>query len=285
MPALPFCTRVVSGTSNTLSQHCATLRKPDGTWIRAIPPGRRRFTRLRFLATRQPFEFSWKMMQIPALGIPRDLRQLTWPVNGTRLRLSKRWLTQHKVRPGRAAFIDPARLTGLERFMVEIRHPLPRHGTDHDSKPLPSFPRFCLPAGHFSAEKKSIEVAVRPRKVSAAVCSRCHLPAPGYDQLAERRFEFIPLWGFLVFLLYTMRRVDCRRCGIVAVEEVPWGDGKRTTDQSLHALSPLGAATVMERNGGGLSHLLGQGLRRGGTRRHLRAGAPVAWPNRCDRRR
>ena len=22
-----------------------------------------------------------------------------------------------------------------------------------------------------------------------------------------------PLWGFLVFLLYTMRRVDCRRCG------------------------------------------------------------------------
>src|SRR5213594_1320244 len=43
------------------------------------------------------------------------------------------------------------------------------------------------------------------------------------------------------------------------------------TDQSLHALlSPLGAATVMERDGGGLSHFLGQGLRRGGTRRHLR---------------
>ena len=38
-------------------------------------------------------------------------------------------------------------------------------------------------------------MAVRPRKGSAAVCSRCHLPAPGYDQLAERRFEFIPLWG------------------------------------------------------------------------------------------
>ena len=34
--------------------------------------------------------------------------------------------------------------------------------------------------------------------------------------------------GFLVFLLYTTRRVNCRRCGIVAVEEVPWGDGKRT---------------------------------------------------------
>ena len=113
--------------------------------------------------------------------------------------------------------------------MVEVRrHPLPRHGTDHDSKPLPCFRGFVYQHAHFSADKKRIEVAVRPRNGSAAVCSRCHLPAPGYDQLAERRFEFIPLWGFLVFLLYTMRRGNCRRCGIVAVEEVPWGDGKRT---------------------------------------------------------
>jgi transposase len=50
-------------------------------------------------------------------------------------------------------------------------------------------------------------------------------PAAGYDHLPERCFEFIPLWGFLVFLLYRMRRVDCRNCGVV-VEEVPWGDGK-----------------------------------------------------------
>jgi hypothetical protein len=25
-----------------------------------------------------------------------------------------------------------------------------------------------------------------------------------------------------------MLRVDCHRCGVVTVEEVPWGDGKRT---------------------------------------------------------
>src|SRR5260370_11306476 len=81
------------------------------------------------------------------------------------------------------------------------------------------FRGFVYQHAYFSADKKSIEVAVRPRKGSAAVCSRCHFPAPGYDQLAERRFEFIPLWGFLVFLLYTMRRVNCRRCGVVAVEE------------------------------------------------------------------
>jgi transposase len=90
------------------------------------------------------------------------------------------------------------------------------------------FRGFVYEHARFSADKKSIEVVVRPRKGSAAVCSRCHLPAPGYDQLAERRFEFIPLWGFLVFLLYAMRRVDCRSCGVVAVEEVPWADGKRT---------------------------------------------------------
>jgi transposase len=29
-----------------------------------------------------------------------------------------------------------------------------------------------------------------------------------------------------------MRRVDCRRCGVVAVEEVPWGDGKRTLTEA-----------------------------------------------------
>jgi hypothetical protein len=36
-------------------------------------------------------------------------------------------------------------------------------------------------------------VDVRPREGSAAVCSGCHQPAPGYDHLPERCFEFIPL--------------------------------------------------------------------------------------------
>src|SRR5262252_5119311 len=90
------------------------------------------------------------------------------------------------------------------------------------------FRGFVYDRARFSPDHKSIEVFIRPRKGSAATCSRCHQPAAGYDQLAERRFEFIPLWGFLVFLLYTMRRVDCRRCAAIVVEEVPWCDGKRT---------------------------------------------------------
>jgi transposase len=44
--------------------------------------------------------------------------------------------------------------------------------------------------------------------------------------LQERRFEFIPLWGYRVFLVYRMRRVNCPACG-VKVEQVPWARGKR----------------------------------------------------------
>ena len=84
---------------------------------------------------------------------------------------------------------------------------------------------FVYQHARFAADKQSIEVDVRPRVGSAAICSGCHQPAPGYDHLPQRRFEFIPLWGFLVFLLYRMRRVACRNCGVV-VEEVPWCDGK-----------------------------------------------------------
>jgi transposase len=84
---------------------------------------------------------------------------------------------------------------------------------------------FVYQRVRFGPDKKIIEVDVRPRQGSAAICSGCHQPAPGYDQLSRRRFEFIPLWGFLVFLLYRMRRVNCSRCGVV-VEEVPWADGK-----------------------------------------------------------
>jgi hypothetical protein len=90
------------------------------------------------------------------------------------------------------------------------------------------FPGFVYQRARFSSDRRSIEIRLRPRKGSKAICSRCHQPAPGYDQLAERPFEFIPVWGFLVFLLYAMRRVECRRCRAVVVEEVPWADGKHT---------------------------------------------------------
>jgi transposase len=68
-------------------------------------------------------------------------------------------------------------------------------------------------------------VEVESRKNGRAFCSGCGRPGLVYDRLEKRRFEFVPLWGILVFFAYRMRRVSCKRCG-VTVEMVPWGDGK-----------------------------------------------------------
>lgn len=76
-----------------------------------------------------------------------------------------------------------------------------------------------------TATRLILEIEIRHRKGSRAVCSVCGIPGPGYDTLKVRRFEFIPLWGIAVFFLYAMRRVDCPRCGI-KVERVPWAEGK-----------------------------------------------------------
>ena len=74
-------------------------------------------------------------------------------------------------------------------------------------------------------DQLALEVEVRPRAHSRARCSGCGRKAAGYDMLPARRFEFVPLWGLAVFLVYAMRRVACPRCG-VKVETVPWAAGK-----------------------------------------------------------
>jgi transposase len=72
---------------------------------------------------------------------------------------------------------------------------------------------------------KEIEVDIVPRKGAKPTCSGCAKPRPGYDRLPVRRYEFIPIWGFKVLLIYAKRRVSCPACGIVA-EVVPWARGK-----------------------------------------------------------
>ena len=89
------------------------------------------------------------------------------------------------------------------------------------------FPGFVYAGASLCEEANAIEIDVRPRRGSKPRCSGCGQPAPCYDHRSCRRFEFIPIWGYAVFLLYCMRRVDCQRCG-VKVEEVPWGTGKHT---------------------------------------------------------
>jgi len=87
------------------------------------------------------------------------------------------------------------------------------------------FPGFVYEKARLCPDRRCIEIDVRPRCGSKPVCSGCQQRGAAYDQLSLRRFEFIPVWGLAVLLLYRMRRVDCRACG-VRVEELPWAIGQ-----------------------------------------------------------
>ena len=77
----------------------------------------------------------------------------------------------------------------------------------------------------------ALEVELRPRANRQGICSGCGNCRRGYDRLSARRFEFVPLWGMKVFLVYAPRRVDCPECG-VKVEQMPWAVGKHPLTQA-----------------------------------------------------
>jgi transposase len=80
-------------------------------------------------------------------------------------------------------------------------------------------------------KRPALEVAIEHRANSKPICSGCQRPGQGYDRLPARSFEFVPLWGMAVFLVYRLRRVACPRCG-VTVEAIPWAQGKERTTKS-----------------------------------------------------
>ena len=82
-----------------------------------------------------------------------------------------------------------------------------------------------------SAESPELEVEVAERANGRPLCSGCGHPRAGYDRLPARRFEFVPLWGIKVFLVYAPRRVNCPACG-VRVERMPWAVGKQRLTQT-----------------------------------------------------
>ena len=86
--------------------------------------------------------------------------------------------------------------------------------------------------GSLSACAPSIEIGLRAHQGKHGKCSQCLLPAPGYDRLAERCFQFVPLWGMTTWFVYAPRRLECVRCGI-HVEHLPWALGKRPVTQSF----------------------------------------------------
>ena len=75
-------------------------------------------------------------------------------------------------------------------------------------------------------DRLAIEIDVKPRANGRPVCSGCGFPGACHGRMPQpRRFEYVPLWGMAVYLVYTMRRVNCPACG-VKVERVPWAEGK-----------------------------------------------------------
>ena len=88
------------------------------------------------------------------------------------------------------------------------------------------FKRFVIGESRFDADGR-IMVSLRSRKNSRGESSCCGQLSPTYDTSSGARlFEFIPFWGFPVFLVYRMRRVKCKACGQVTMEKIPWGTGK-----------------------------------------------------------
>lgn len=65
-----------------------------------------------------------------------------------------------------------------------------------------------------------LEVRIEARANGRPVCSGRGRAGPGYDRLAEREFEYVPLWGIPVVFKCRPRRVECSRCG-VRVEALP----------------------------------------------------------------
>ena len=70
------------------------------------------------------------------------------------------------------------------------------------------FPGFVYAAVRLIEATSTIEVDVRPRRGSKPHCSCCGNIAPGYDVLAVRRFEFIPIWGTTPQVFWSAVRVE-----------------------------------------------------------------------------
>jgi len=74
--------------------------------------------------------------------------------------------------------------------------------------------------------KVSLVIEIEQRKNGNPTCSECGKASSIYDHAKARLYEFIPIWGYHVYLRYRKRRVNCVNCGI-KVEQIPWSEGKQ----------------------------------------------------------
>ena len=69
----------------------------------------------------------------------------------------------------------------------------------------------------------ALVIRIEPRKNSRPFCSGCGRRGRPYDRLEERRFEFVPIWGILVFWAYPRDALRTRRA--YAADRVPRNTG------------------------------------------------------------
>ena len=128
--------------------------------------------------------------------------------------MSAAWACQDRgqsCRSGQACLLQP-----LCVLQLEVERALgAATGVGHVARGLLNachhFPSFVYAAARLIEATNMIEVDVRARRGSRPHCSCCGEAAPGYDLLAIRRFEFIPIWGYAVMLLYAPPRpAGCR---------------------------------------------------------------------------
>ena len=78
-----------------------------------------------------------------------------------------------------------------------------------------------------------LEAELAPDGRYAPRCGRCDERGGYRDTRWVRRFRHVPLWGIPVTLAYAPRRVQCRRCGGVHVEALPWAVGHQRFTRAL----------------------------------------------------
>ena len=87
---------------------------------------------------------------------------------------------------------------------------------------------FVYDHAELNREADELVITIRPDRRCRARCRHCGREASTYDHRPPRRFSMIPLWTLAVVFVYAMRRVDCRHCGRVVTEQVPWSIGGKS---------------------------------------------------------
>ena len=123
------------------------------------------------------------------------------------------------------------------------------------------FKRFVFEESRLDEDGR-ILVSLRSRKNSRGECSGCGQLSPTYDTATDaRRFEFVPVWGFSVFLVYRMRRVAGNAGGRVVIREGPLEYGQASPHRHIPVLSgAVGEEAVVGGGGPLLPDQLGQSI-------------------------